>query len=107
MLIDGCGLATSFKSGHRNCDGHHRPQFGLQQIESIQSIFDALEDLFGIDIQGTWVIRFVRQMLEPLMVLSLLCGWLSTSMTQIQPSEQGVRSHFGTPEPTVLEGGLH
>ena len=77
------------------------------RLNPIQSLFDALEELFGIDIQGTWVIRFVRQMLEPLMVCLLLCGWLSTSMVQIQPSEKGVRSHFGTPEATVLEGGLH
>ena len=28
-------------------------------------------------------------------------------MVQIQPNEKGVRSHFGTPEATVLEGGLH
>ena len=77
------------------------------RLNPIQSIFDALEQLFGIDIQGTWIIRFVRQMLEPLVVVLVLLGWLSTSMVQIQPNEQGVRSHFGQAEETVLEGGLH
>ena len=77
------------------------------RLNPIQSMFDALERLFGIDIQGTWVIRFVRQMLEPLVVCLLLFGWLSTSMVQIQPDERGVRSHFGTPESDVLDGGLH
>lgn len=73
----------------------------------IQSFFDALEGVFGIDIQGTWVIRFVRQILEPLTFLLLLLGWLSTSLVQVHPSEQGIRSHFGVPESVVLEGGLH
>lgn len=77
------------------------------RLNPIQSMFDALESLFGIDIQGTWIIRFVRQMLEPLVVCLLIFGWLSTSMVQIQSNEQGVRSHFGKPEAAVLEGGLH
>ena len=83
------------------------PRLVSSRLNPIQSIFDALEQLFGIDIQGTWIIRFVRQMLEPLVVLLVLLGWLSTSMVQIQPNEQGVRSHFGQAEETVLEGGLH
>ena len=41
------------------------------------------------------------------MVCLLLCGWLSTSMVQIQPSERACGVIFGTPEATVLEGGLH
>ena len=77
------------------------------RLNPIQSIFDALERLFGIDIQGTWIIRFVRQMLEPLAAVLILFGWLSTSMVQVQPNEQGVRSSFGKPEEVVLEGGLH
>ncbi len=77
------------------------------RLNPIQSMFDALERLFGIDIQGTWIIRFVRQMLEPLVVCLVLVGWLSTSMVQIQSNEHGVRSHFGQPEASVLKGGLH
>ena len=77
------------------------------RLNPLQSVFDALERLFGIDIQGTWIIRFVRQMLEPLAVVLILFGWLSTSMVQVQPNEQAVRSHFGKPEDVVLQGGLH
>ena len=73
----------------------------------IQSFFDALERLFGIDIQGTWVIRFVRQLLEPLIVLLVVVGWISTTMVQVHPDEQGVRSNFGVTEKDVLNGGLH
>ena len=85
------------------------PVLGLvsSRLNPVQSMFDALERLFGIDIQGTWIIRFVRQMLEPLVVCLLLFGWLSTSMVQIQSDEHGVRSHFGKPEESVLKGGLH
>ena len=77
------------------------------RLNPLQSSFDALERLFGIDIQGTWIIRFVRQMLEPLAVVLVLLGWVSTSMVQLHPNEQGVRSSFGQPEDTVLKGGLH
>ena len=58
------------------------PNIISSRLNPIQSMFDALEQLFGIDIQGTWIIRFVRQMIEPLAVVLVLLGWLSTSMVQ-------------------------
>ncbi len=78
-----------------------------RRLNPIQSMFDTLEQIFGIDIQGTWIIRFVRQMLEPMAVVLVVFGWLSTSVVQIHPHEQGVRSHFGQSEKVVLQGGLH
>lgn len=90
-------------------DGLQTPLLSIfcSRWNPIQSFFDALERLFGIDIQGTWVIRFVRQLLEPLLVLLMLIGWISTTMVQVHPEEQGVRSHFGVTEKDVLNGGLH
>ena len=90
-------------------DGLQTPMLSVffRRWNPIQSFFDSLERLFGIDIQGTWVIRFVRQLLEPLLVLLVLIGWISTTMVQVHPEEQGVRSNFGLPEAEVLNGGLH
>ncbi len=73
----------------------------------IASLFDWLEGLFGIDIQGTWIIQYVRSLLEPLVALLLFIGWCSTSMVVIHPTESGVRTVFGVPQNTVLESGFH
>ena len=72
-----------------------------------RSIFDRLERLFGIDIQGTWAIQYIRQSLEPLFLSMLLLSWLSTSLVVLDSSEQGLRYSFGVAESEILDSGLH
>lgn len=79
----------------------------FRKLNPVSSVLDTLEELFGIDVQGTWIIQYVRSMLEPLLYGLLLIGWLTTSLVMVHPTEQGVRSTLGVVESNVLNGGLH
>lgn len=79
----------------------------FRRINPISSVLDSLEELFGIDVQGTWIIQYVRSMLEPLLYGLIVVGWLTTSLVMVHPTEQGVRSTLGVVEQDVLDGGLH
>ena len=76
-------------------------------LNPISSLFDTLENLSGIDIKGTWAIQVLRRSLEPLALVLVLIGWLSTGLTMVDVHEQGVREHLGVPDAEVLEPGLH
>lgn len=78
-----------------------------RRLNPISSMLDTLEDLFGIDVQGTWIIQYVRSMLEPLCYGLIIVGWLTTSLVMVHPTEQGLRSTMGVVETEVLNGGLH
>jgi regulator of protease activity HflC (stomatin/prohibitin superfamily) len=73
----------------------------------LTSLFNALEQFFGIDIKGTWAIQFIRQTIEPLCFSILVLCWLASSLFIIDTHEQGVRETFGLAESQVLEPGLH
>ena len=79
----------------------------FSSLNPVSSLFDTLENLSGIDIKGTWAIQVLRRSLEPLAVVLLGLGWLSTGLTMVDVHEQGVREHLGVPDAEVLEPGLH
>lgn len=79
----------------------------FSRFNPISSVFDALEEFFGIDIQGTWAIRFVRNSIEGIVVYIVLFAWLSTSVVLIQPREQGLVEHVGVVSAVPLQSGIH
>jgi regulator of protease activity HflC (stomatin/prohibitin superfamily) len=73
----------------------------------VSSLFNQLEEFFGVDIKGTWAIQFIRLAIEPLVMAVILLCWLASSLVVIDTHEQGVRENFGLAEKQVLDSGLH
>jgi regulator of protease activity HflC (stomatin/prohibitin superfamily) len=72
----------------------------------VTSVFDALEGFFGIDLKGTWALRYVRRSLEPLAALMLLAGWASTAVLTVPAQDTAVVERFGAAH-RELGPGLH
>jgi regulator of protease activity HflC (stomatin/prohibitin superfamily) len=72
------------------------------------SVLDAAEQQLGIDLRSTWALTVVRRSVEPLIIGLGLIGWLSTSLTVVGASEQGLVERLGVPMGgPPLEPGLH
>jgi regulator of protease activity HflC (stomatin/prohibitin superfamily) len=72
------------------------------------SVLDAAEQQLGIDLRSTWALTVVRHSVEPLIIGLCLIGWLSTSLTVVGVSEQGLVERLGVPVGgPPLEPGLH
>ena len=72
------------------------------------SVLDAGERQLGIDLRSTWALTVVRGGLEPLIIGLCLTGWLSTSLTIVGVSEQGLVERLGVPQRgQPLFPGLH
>ncbi len=74
----------------------------------ISSLFTFLTEAFGIDLRGSWALGFIQRSLVPLALALALLGWVSTSLTMVDPSQVGVLETFGrraAGEP--LKPGLH
>jgi regulator of protease activity HflC (stomatin/prohibitin superfamily) len=82
-------------------------QLFYSNANPISSIFDKLEDFFGIDINGTWAIHYIRKTIEPLCIMILMLTWITSSLVVVDTHEKAVRENFGVPEKQVLEAGLH
>ncbi len=72
----------------------------------VTSVFDALESFFGIDLKGTWALRYVRRSMEPLAALMLLAAWASTGVLTVAATDTAVVERFGAPQ-RDLGPGLH
>ncbi len=63
----------------------------------ISSLFATLTEAFGIDLRGTWSLRFIQRSLPPL-ALGLAClAWIGSSLTVVESGEVGVLETFGAP----------
>jgi hypothetical protein len=72
------------------------------------SVLDTAEQQLGIDLRSTWALTVVRHSVEPLIIGLCLIGWLSTSLTVVGVSEQGLVERLGVPVGgPPLEPGLH
>lgn len=63
----------------------------------ISSLFGTLTDAFGIDLRGTWSLRFIQRSLGPLALGLGLLGWIGSAFTLVETSEVGVLETFGEP----------
>ncbi len=74
-----------------------------------QNIAGALDYQFGFQVSETWLYRFLRRALLPLVVLNLVVLYASTCIVTLGPDEEGILEHFGKPKADAwrLASGLH
>ena len=66
-----------------------------------------VETSFGVKVGESWVSAFLRQTIEPVILLGIILVWLSTCFTAVPPQSQGVRVRWGRYLAPALEPGLY
>ncbi len=72
-----------------------------------ESFFDYLERNTGISMRGLWSFKYIKQIAPTVVFLSLLFLWLSTSIIQVEPSQQAAVYRIGDLQENVLKPGIH
>lgn len=101
----------------------HHKQYGVQAFlcenflvlhflvygdNPLDSFFNFLEDLYGVNIKNSRELSLIKRSVFPLICLILIGTWLSSSLVMIDVKEVGVVEHFGKIASTrPLEPGLH
>jgi HflK protein len=67
----------------------------------------SFENLIGVRVGEVWVLRFLRQIVEPIILALIIVVWLSTCLTAIPAGSRGVRVLLGRYQEPVLQPGLH
>ena len=67
---------------------------------------DLLQQAFGIDLAGTWVVVFLRKSVEPMIVSVVALCWLLSGVTIVAPHQRGVRQTLGSLSLDILQPGL-
>ena len=73
----------------------------------VQILAIAIKDSFGLEIRGSWLARYARFCVEPLLLVLVLAGWLSTALVLVPADSEGVRVTWGRFQATTLGPGLH
>ena len=78
-------------------------QWPPRPLESLQ---DALQQRFGIDLRQVWAFGFMRRAFLPVLTLVALVGWLLSGISEVPMNGRGIYERFGKPM-EVLKPGLH
>jgi membrane protease subunit HflK len=71
------------------------------------SAVKGFEDLLGVKLHEVWIVRYLRQTVELIIVGTILLGWLSTCFTSVPAGSRAVRMFLGRYQPVPLSPGLH
>jgi membrane protease subunit HflK len=71
------------------------------------SAVKGFEDLLGVKLHEVWLVRYLRQTVELIIVGTIVLGWLSTCFTSVPAGSRAVRMFFGRYQPVPLSPGLH
>jgi HflK protein len=71
------------------------------------SAVKSFEDLLGVKLREVWIIRYLRQTIELIIIGTVVLGWLSTCFTSVPAGSRAVRMFFGRYQPVPLLPGLH
>jgi membrane protease subunit HflK len=71
------------------------------------SAVKGFEDLLGVKLREVWIVRYLRQTVELIIIGTVVLGWLSTCFTSVPAGSRAVRMFFGRYQPVPLEPGLH
>ncbi len=82
-------------------------QIALERGNPVSSLFEAIEQHFGLSFRSSWAIRFVRRAALPTIIVAILMLWGLTSLSIVGPSEYGIRETLGRIQPEPLGPGLH
>src|SRR5262249_37536672 len=65
------------------------------------------ETLTGTQVTEVWILRFLRGIAMPVLLATLVVGWLSTSFMVVPLGDRGVQVAFGRYVGEPLPSGLH
>jgi HflK protein len=71
------------------------------------SAVKSFEDLLGAKLSEMWIVRYLRQTIEIIIIGTIVLGWLSTCFTSVPAGSRAVRMFFGRYQPVPLSPGLH
>ncbi|MBA3960570.1 MAG: hypothetical protein H0X40_01530 [Chthoniobacterales bacterium] len=75
--------------------------------EGLGSAVQGFEDLLGVKLREVWIVRYLRQTIELIILGTIILGWLSTCLTSVPAGNRAVRILFGRYLPVPLNPGLH
>lgn len=75
--------------------------------QTLRSAFKGFEDLLGAKLSEVWIVRYLRQTLEIIIIGTIVLGWVSTCFTSVPLGTRAVRMFFGRYQPVPLSPGLH
>ena len=58
-------------------------------------------------LREVWIVRYLRQTVELILLGTIVLGWLSTCFTSVPAGSRAVRMFFGRYQPVPLSPGLH
>jgi regulator of protease activity HflC (stomatin/prohibitin superfamily) len=65
------------------------------------------EKLLGVKLGEVWVVQYLKQSVETIVLAGLVLGWASTCITAVPLGSRGVLVTFGRYSDKALEPGLH
>ncbi|MGH8092124.1 MAG: protease modulator HflK [Chthoniobacterales bacterium] len=75
--------------------------------QGLGSAVQGFEELLGVKLREVWIVRYLRQTIELIIVGTIVLGWLSTCLTSVPADSRAVRVRFGRYQPVALNPGLH
>lgn len=72
----------------------------------IHSFFETLQRQLGLDFRSSWALLVLRRSFEPILLFSLMLGWLSTAFVTVESHQQAVVERLGVPLDAPLNPGL-
>jgi regulator of protease activity HflC (stomatin/prohibitin superfamily) len=79
----------------------------FRRSNPLETLTHHVETSFGVELEHEWIIPFLRQTIEPVILLGIVLVWLSTCFTAVPSESHGVRVRWGRYLTPVLEPGLH
>ena len=79
----------------------------LRRGNPLDALTRHIETSFGVTLEHDWIIPFLRQTIEPVVLLGIVLLWLSTCFTSVPVQCQGVRVRWGRYLTPVLGPGLY
>jgi modulator of FtsH protease HflK len=76
------------------------------QGQGVGSAVKGFEDLLGVKMREVWIVRYLRQTVELIIIGTVVLGWLSTCFTSVPAGSRAVRMFFGRYQPGPLSPGL-
>jgi membrane protease subunit HflK len=77
------------------------------QGHGLGSAVKGFEELLGVKLREVWIVRYLRQTVELIVIGTVVLGWLSTCFTSVPAGSRAVRMFFGRYQPAPLSPGLH
>jgi HflK protein len=79
----------------------------LGRGHGLGSAINGFEHLLGAKLSEIWIVRYLRQTIEIIIIGTIVLGWISTCFTSVPAGSRAVRMLFGRYQPVALAPGLH